>query len=275
MTLNDFIKKWQGKYIDFDGVYGAQCMDLMHQYCVEVLGISDGRVLAKDYAKNVFLDFDNTFGHEFFNKIENSLLGVPKEGDIVFWSSNPYGHVAVFIEGDIDSFRSFDANYPLGSPCHIQEHKYNNVIGWLHPQLSKTILNQAQNTTLPTYLSTLLQENNLDLAKEGQIRDWFEQARRFPGIKTDLENALKEIEKLAGQIADLENDVAKLKVEKEKLEQSLLLARNVSPISTYTLPQETATTVPEASITVTTAEDDEKPGPEWLTNFFKWLGRKF
>ena len=53
MSIEDFIQKWQGKSIDFDGVYNGQCMDLMHQYHVEVLGIVDGRTLAAPAAKDV------------------------------------------------------------------------------------------------------------------------------------------------------------------------------------------------------------------------------
>ena len=39
MTFDEFIAKWNGKGIDLDYAYGDQCMDLMHQYIVEVLGL--------------------------------------------------------------------------------------------------------------------------------------------------------------------------------------------------------------------------------------------
>ena len=131
MKLQQFIEKFNGKYIDFDGAYGAQCMDLMHYYCVQVLGLTDGRILAAPGARDVFNNFDNIKGKEFFERIPNTPQGVPKEGDIMFWGYNPYGHVAVFIEGDANSFRSFDQNSPVGSPCHVQNHTYTNVLGWL------------------------------------------------------------------------------------------------------------------------------------------------
>lgn len=131
MTLTDFIVKWQGKYCDFDGWYGNQCMDLMHQYCVEVLGISDPAVLRASCAKDVYTNFQNVTGNDLFTQIGNTPTGVPNEGDIVFWGSGEYGHVAIFVEGDTNSFRSFDQNYPVGTPCHIQNHTYANVLGWL------------------------------------------------------------------------------------------------------------------------------------------------
>ena len=133
MTFQDFINKWNGKGIDFDGYYGDQCMDLMHQYCVEVLGLVDGRILAAPSAKDVYLNFNNVLGHENFDKIDNTPTGVPQNGDIMFWGTGigPYGHVAVFVEGDSNKFRSFDQNFPTDSKCHIQEHTYKGVLGWL------------------------------------------------------------------------------------------------------------------------------------------------
>jgi hypothetical protein len=134
LTLDQFRAKWNGKGIDFDGAYGDQCMDLMHQYCVEVLGITNGAVLAAPAAKDVYLNFSNVTGHELFDKIDNTPTGVPQAGDIVFWGTGigPYGHVAVFVQGDVNSFRSFDQNFPTGSVCHDQNHSdYTGVLGWL------------------------------------------------------------------------------------------------------------------------------------------------
>lgn len=130
----DFINKWNGRGIDFDGFYGDQCMDLMHQYIVEVLGYSDGRILAAPTAKDVYLNFNNMFGKEYFTKIDNTPTGVPQKGDIVFWNASPgntAGHVAIFKDGNVTTFNSFDQNFPTGSKCHVQSHNYNYVLGWL------------------------------------------------------------------------------------------------------------------------------------------------
>lgn len=132
MTFQEFIEVYNGRYIDFDGYYGPQCMDLLHTYCVDVLGISDGRVLAANSAKEIYENFDTVYGHEQFEKIANTPEGIPQEGDIVFWGIGTYGHVAVFVEGNVSAFRSFDQNFPVGSPCHIQNHtSYSGVLGWL------------------------------------------------------------------------------------------------------------------------------------------------
>ena len=39
MTLTEFVKKYNGKKIDYDGRYGAQCVDVFRQYCKDVLEI--------------------------------------------------------------------------------------------------------------------------------------------------------------------------------------------------------------------------------------------
>lgn len=131
ISLKDFISNWIGKEIDFDGYYGAQCMDLMHQYNVEVLGITDGRVLAQPSAKLVYSNFDNVPGHELFTRIENTPSAIPEPGDIVVWKFGKYGHIAICVKADINKFTSFDLNFPIGANCQLVIHDYSEVSGWL------------------------------------------------------------------------------------------------------------------------------------------------
>jgi hypothetical protein len=131
MTLNDFILKWQGKFLDFDGIYPNQCFDLFHQYLVECLGLTDGSILAAPAAHDIYKNFNSLKGHELFDRIENTPTNIPNEGDIIIWNSTQWGHVAIFIAGNVNTFNSFDQNWPAGSPCHVQSHNYNGVLGWL------------------------------------------------------------------------------------------------------------------------------------------------
>ena len=39
MYIIDFFNKYNGKYVDTDGMYGAQCMDLYNKYQEEVMGV--------------------------------------------------------------------------------------------------------------------------------------------------------------------------------------------------------------------------------------------
>lgn len=154
MTLDDFRFKWNGKGIDFDGAFGNQCMDLMHQYVVDCLGIADGRVLAASAAKDVYLNFNNIFGREYFSIIANTPTNVPQKGDIVFWGTavGPYGHVAVCLSADIRSIVSFDQNWNGHKYCETVTHddNYIGVLGWLRKKPSNPIPVPTNMTTLPT-----------------------------------------------------------------------------------------------------------------------------
>lgn len=132
VSLQDFIAKYIGQFVDFDGVFGAQCVDLMNQYIVDVLGISNPiQILGGATAYEIYQNANDSR----FTKIINTPNGVPNVGDMVFWDTTigNAGHVDIFLSGDTNSFTGFDQNWPVGSPCHQQTHDYNGVAGWLHP----------------------------------------------------------------------------------------------------------------------------------------------
>jgi uncharacterized coiled-coil protein SlyX len=144
MSFQDFIEKNNGKYIDFDGWYGAQCVDEMNQYLADVLGITNP---IQTFPGATAYEIYQNANDSRFDKIANTPTGVPSEGDIIFWNTGvgSAGHVAIFIDGTANSFTSFDQNWPVGSPCHTQGHTYANVAGWLHfkantPSDSQTII---------------------------------------------------------------------------------------------------------------------------------------
>lgn len=131
MTLPEFVNKYDGKFIDYDGYWGAQCVDLARQYIKEVLNFPQPPPVigAADLWDNYLADY--------YVAVENTPTGVPVAGDIVIWNrklGNGYGHVGIFLSGNVNSFVSFDQNYPLGTPCHKQDHNYSSVAGWLHPK---------------------------------------------------------------------------------------------------------------------------------------------
>lgn len=127
MTYQEFLNKYNGKAIDFDGYYGNQCMDLYRQYVKEVLELPQSPGV--NGAKDVW----TTYLKDKYDRIDNTPTGVPQQGDIIIWGVGvgPYGHIAVFDNGDADSFESFDQNWPVNSLCHLQKHNYNGVLGWL------------------------------------------------------------------------------------------------------------------------------------------------
>lgn len=124
MTLQSFVNKWNGKGIDFDHAYGYQCVDLIQQYNKDFF---NGSFLFGATALAIWMNYPQNL----YTKIINTPTNVPQPGDILFWG---YNHVAIVILADVMSLTSFDQNFPTGSLCHLQQHDYNNALGWLHPK---------------------------------------------------------------------------------------------------------------------------------------------
>jgi len=225
MTLTDFIAKYNGKYIDFDGVYGAQCMDLMHQYVVEVLGIADPNVLSAPAAVDLYNNFDNIYGHEDFDLIANTVNNVPLEGDIIVWDIYTYGHVAIFVDGDPDKFNSFDQNYPIGSPCHLQNHDYNGVSGWFHPKgvmvevPSQTFENLVRKSTIYDKVCTSLGVGDNETVVLAEIEKLKTCEQGIIDKDKQLNDAQTKIADMDKQLKDLQDQHAILVDENSKLSE--------------------------------------------------------
>jgi len=122
MTLQDFINQYDDTYLEFDGAFKYQCQDLAKAWEAE-----NGWPVISGNALNVIDNADKNF---------YDVVNIPQKGDIVVWGAGvgPYGHIAIYVVGNADSFTSFDQNFPIGSPCHLQNHTYKNIIGYLRPK---------------------------------------------------------------------------------------------------------------------------------------------
>ena len=135
MTFDEFVKKYNGKSIDYDGAYGVQCTDLIKLYVEKVFGVSAGSASwgnAKYYYTNTPAKLKN-----ITTKIANTASFVPKKGDIMVWNGNVgggAGHVAICTgEGTTSYFYSYDQNWN-GKAMHKVKHDYDNVYGVLRPK---------------------------------------------------------------------------------------------------------------------------------------------
>jgi len=132
MKFEDFVSRFNGKFLDYDKAYGCQCVDLIKQYVRDVLGVLPWTGNAKDYWENA---------PSQFKRIKRTNTNKPDKGDIVVWNGEfgrkrggppTVGHVAIALgSGDHKNFVSFDQNCPYNTPCHKQSHNYDHVIGWL------------------------------------------------------------------------------------------------------------------------------------------------
>lgn len=138
MTIQQFLDKYLGQFIDFDGYYGAQCVDLIQQYNKEVFG---GGFIPGQGAADIW----ETYPTEIYNRVLNTIDALPQLGDIMIWkktTSLPFGHIAIVKNASQTKFTSLDQNWPTGGKCQYIEHNYENpqVIGWLHPKTLPVII---------------------------------------------------------------------------------------------------------------------------------------
>lgn len=136
-TFEQFATDSLGKSLDFDGKYNSQCVDLFRFYVRDVLGYPQplSVVGAKDFWFNYSKDLNLK---NYYQQIKNAPEAIPQSGDVIIWdawSTNAFGHIAIFIEGDVSKFISLDQNFPTLYRVTKTSHNYDNpkVLGWLRP----------------------------------------------------------------------------------------------------------------------------------------------
>lgn len=130
-ALNEFVSANNGHPLDFDGQYGAQCVDEV-QFWAKALG-------KRPFTGNAI----NLAGEnpDQWTYIHNSPSAVPTPGSIMVYATNnsavgtgPYGHVDIFLSGDVNSFTALDQNWAGKQYCQEVHHSsYAGILGWLQP----------------------------------------------------------------------------------------------------------------------------------------------
>lgn len=134
MTLEEFVKKYKGKHVDFDGVYGAQCVDLFRQYAKEGLGIKEhtGPCATSGGAKDLFLDYDKMpVEKKYFTRSKGKTY---QPGDVLIWDQSPtnkYGHVAIFLAKLGNGLLVFEQNGITLEGAEIQLRTPDKLLGYL------------------------------------------------------------------------------------------------------------------------------------------------
>ena len=128
ISLTQFIKKYLGTKVDFDGKFGPQCVDLARQYYSEVLDVPQFPPVegAKDIIKNPGK----------LKVIKEDALADYSSGDVLIWGAsrtNQYGHVAIlvsiyntkyFIVLEQDGFKQ--------DGCKLASRSRENLLGGLY-----------------------------------------------------------------------------------------------------------------------------------------------
>lgn len=95
MNLAEFINKYDKTKVDYDKIYGSQCVDLFRQYCNDVLLI--GHTGGVEGAKDLWEKYDDLPKEKlYFDKIKKGV----QVGDVAIWgatATNKYGHVGIVV----------------------------------------------------------------------------------------------------------------------------------------------------------------------------------
>jgi len=134
MTLEEFVKKYNGKKVDYDNAYGAQCVDLFRQYTKEALSIPEhtGPCATSGGAKDLFLDYNKMPIEKKYFIRSTQKNWIP--GDVLIWDQSPtnkYGHVAIFLAKLGNSLLVFEQNGITQAGAEIQVRTRDNLLGYL------------------------------------------------------------------------------------------------------------------------------------------------
>lgn len=110
MNLSIFCMKYHGQKVDFDGVCGAQCVDLFRQYNKDVWGNPRLEGLGENGgAKDLWLKYDQmSITKKYLCKVAKPVCG-----DVVVFGAtltNKFGHVAIFLAQEGNDMLVFEQN---------------------------------------------------------------------------------------------------------------------------------------------------------------------
>ena len=98
-------KKYIGKSVDIDGVYGAQCVDYSNRVAMDIDGTRfTGNAIDMPYTKN----------HGAWVWIRNTETFVPEAGDIFvesLASYHSYGHTGIVLDATLTTMHVLEQNY--------------------------------------------------------------------------------------------------------------------------------------------------------------------
>ena len=142
MTHSEFFKRYKGKKIDWDSQYGVQCVDLIDQYIVDVIGLKIG------FYGNAKLWWQSRNSSDWLKK--NFYFITPefkayetRRGDIGVRVSGTYGHVFVIDSvNENGNFSYYDQNGTgTGDAVTLRTKPYNSnyITGILRPKNQSNI----------------------------------------------------------------------------------------------------------------------------------------
>lgn len=148
MNFSEFTEINDGVYLSYFGL--KQCVALWRNYCEFVLNIEQAPKV-----KSAYQIWEQYQKYAFTRHGLGD--GLPQKGDTIIWNQqvgNGNGHIAIYIDGDKNSFRALSQNWPIGSPVHIQTFNWNNVLGYLTVKVDTPTTGATINSMEPVTIIT-------------------------------------------------------------------------------------------------------------------------
>lgn len=131
-NLNNWIQSNNNRYIDYDGYYGAQCVDLYNAYTAGFVG---GKNYMVGYAPEIFNNYDTNAYSRFG---ANQSAGMP--GDVAVFRPGgytPVGHVAIVVgdngNGTLRVLQSNATSAGSAGNSIISNISKSTLMGYLRP----------------------------------------------------------------------------------------------------------------------------------------------
>jgi hypothetical protein len=131
-ALQSWLNANNNKYIDYDGAYGAQCVDLYDTYTQNFVG---GKPIMVGYAPEIYNHYDSNA----YNRLGNNAPS--RMGDVAIWGQGPYtpsGHVAIVVgdngNGTLRVLQSNATNLGSRGNSIISNISKSALIGYLRPK---------------------------------------------------------------------------------------------------------------------------------------------
>ncbi len=134
MDLEEFVKVYNGRKVDYDNYAGPQCVDIARQYIYDVYGIKEhtGSCATSGGAKDLYLDYDKMPKEKKYFK--RGPARSCTTGDIVVWdgtATNKYGHVAICLGKLGNSLIVFEQDGFKKDGAKINIRSKDNLLGYL------------------------------------------------------------------------------------------------------------------------------------------------
>ena len=133
--LMDFVSRYEGRNIDFDGFFGYTCVDLVRQYFQEVWKIPQPEPTGDAGAAAFYVKHGSRpIQARHLDLITYNPRMVPPDGAVIVFrgtETNRFGHIGICVNADERGINLFEQDGFRQSPAAIRRWDYGRVLGWL------------------------------------------------------------------------------------------------------------------------------------------------